>query len=182
MQKKINTVDLLNHDNISNFDEEYEYQKDLTAELDKLNSDFNQDIINEIVLWKVNRYVKISDETLHLINEIDQNDTTINIELTKKVLRELLNIKGIRIPMASTILRFRNPKIYQIIDQRVFRFIHPEGEELKDSKDNEVTIQMYLDYLKRLNEVCLETGIPYEESDRKLYLIDKKFNTEFKLR
>jgi len=28
----------------------------LTIKLDKLNSDFNQEIINEIVLWKVDRY------------------------------------------------------------------------------------------------------------------------------
>lgn len=35
---------------------DYKYQKELTENLDKLDGDFSQNILNEIVLWKVNRY------------------------------------------------------------------------------------------------------------------------------
>lgn len=44
----------------------YNYQSDLTSKLDRLNTDFNQEIINEIVLWKVNRYAPVDDETLNI--------------------------------------------------------------------------------------------------------------------
>ena len=48
----------------------YSYQADLTSKLDSLDADFNQAIINEIVLWKVNRYAEIDSYTLILINQI----------------------------------------------------------------------------------------------------------------
>ncbi len=182
IRQGMNTIESLSQDDIANFDEPYEYQKDLTIELDKLDTDFNQDVINEIVLWKVNRYTKVSDEALSLLNKIDRNDTTIDIDLTKEILRDLLATKGIGIAMASTILRFRNPSIYQIIDQRVFRFTHPDGEELKETKDKEQTILMYLEYLERLRAVCLKHEIPFKVSDRTLYLMDIKYNKKYKLR
>lgn len=100
----------------------YNYQTERTTKLDNLDTDFNQDIINEIVLWKVNRYAAIDNETLNLINQIKKDDTQINPELTRAILLQLLSKeqKGFRLAMASTVLRFKNPKIYQIIDQRVF--------------------------------------------------------------
>ena len=110
----------------------YNYQSDLTSKLDKLDTDFNQEIINEIVLWKVNRYAAVDNETLNLINQIKKDDTQINPELTGAILLRLLSKeqKGFRLAMASTVLRFRNPKIYQIIDQRVFRFLY-DGQSLQ---------------------------------------------------
>lgn len=175
------TIESLNREEITSFDEPYEYQKDLTIALDKLDADFNQDVINEIVLWKVNRYTKVSDEVLSLLNKIDRHMTVIDIDLTKQILRDLLTTKGVGIAMASTILRFRNPTIYQIIDQRVYRFTHPDGDELKQPKDVEETISLYLEYLERLKAVCAKHEIPFEESDRTLYLMDIKFNKKYKL-
>ena len=32
----------------------FKYQVELTKKLDNINSDFNQEILNEIILWKVN--------------------------------------------------------------------------------------------------------------------------------
>ena len=115
---------------IEKADLEFDYQKDLTAKLDKTECLFDQEMINEIILWKVNRYASIDDETLKLLNDIDTNSTTIDIEKTKKILKTLIQKKGIQLPMASTILRFKNKYIYQIIDQRVYRIIYKD-EKLK---------------------------------------------------
>ena len=41
-------------------------KEELTKKLDSLNSDFNQEILNEIILWKVNRYAKFDEETINL--------------------------------------------------------------------------------------------------------------------
>ena len=91
----------------------YNYQNELTPKLDNLNTDFDQNIINEIVLWKVNRYVSLDEETLKLVNLIRKDDTEINVETTKQVLQHLLDTKtkGVQLAMASTILRFKNPDI-----------------------------------------------------------------------
>ena len=181
--QEINTIyNIGNNHKLVRLEEEYKYQKGLTEKLDLIKSEFDQSIINEIVLWKVNRYVKITDEALLLINKIDRNNSEINKDLTADILHNLLNTPGIRIALASTILRFKNPDIYQIIDQRVYRFIHPNGEELKNSTDNNKQISLYLEYLDRLHEVCMSYNIPFKDSDRILYIMDKDSNKEYKLK
>ena len=58
----------------------FEYQEELTNRLDKYEDDFNQDIINEIVLWKINRYAKLKTETLELLNKIPRFSEEIEEE------------------------------------------------------------------------------------------------------
>lgn len=126
--------------------EKYNYQPRLTAKLDELNKDFDQEIINQIVLWKVNRFAEIDNETLILINSITQDSENLNENLTTEILENLLTTNGIQLAMASTILRFKNPKIYQIIDQRVYRIIY--GETLpKYFSSVEKQISLYLKYI-----------------------------------
>ncbi|GGD99617.1 hypothetical protein [Planktosalinus lacus] len=160
----------------------YKYQLELTKKLDDLNSDFNQNTLNEIILWKVNRYAIFRKKTIDLLNKVNPEDDVINHTLTKDILLNLLdkNQKGVRLAMASTILRFKNPKVYQILDQRVYRFIN--GKELKYSlNDINSQIEIYLEYLAKLREVCEKHHIKFEEADRILYKMDKEYNSDLKL-
>lgn len=159
---------------------EFDYQSKLTRRLDILSGDFDQSIINEIVLWKINRYAELNEPALILLNQLKKRAKKINLELTKKVLEALLNTKGIKLPMASTILRFKNPKLYQIIDQRAFRFIY--GIEMKVPNKLDDQINLYLEYLSKLREVCTVYNIPFHHSDRILYSLDKKHNKNDKLK
>jgi thermostable 8-oxoguanine DNA glycosylase len=127
-------------------------------------------------LWKTNRYAKLTTVTLNLINGIDPKSEFIDLALTREILMHLLNTKGIRLPMASTILRFRNPKVYQIIDQRVYRLIY--GTEFKLETNLTENINQYLDYLTELKNVCNLYQIPFYKSDRTLYEYDKIVNLE----
>ena len=159
----------------------FKYQVELTKKLDNLNSDFNQEILNEIILWKVNRYAEFDKETINLLNKINPKSENIEMALTGDILLKLLDKKGVRLALASTILRFRNPKVYQIIDQRVYRFIY--GKELKYSESNiNLQINIYLDYLNKLKEVCAKYSIKFEEADRILYKMDKLYNSNLKLK
>lgn len=159
----------------------YKYQLELTSKLDDLDNDFNQEIINEIVLWKVNRYSFLDDETLSLLNKITKDNLIIDVEHTTKILTELLNTKGIQLAMASTILRFKNPNIYQIIDQRVYRFVY--GVEMpKYFSSVEKQIDFYIEYLQKLRQVCIEKEIDFNLSDRIIYELDKLHNKEIKIK
>ncbi len=82
-------------------------KKDLTVKLDKVTGPFDQKILNEIVLWKVNRHAEIKNDTLKLLNELDPKSTELDLEMTRKILKLLIQHKGIQLPMASTILRFK---------------------------------------------------------------------------
>ena len=165
-------------------DNQFKYQAELTKKLDKLTDNFDQATLNEIVLWKVNRYAELTPELINQLNSIKKSDTTINEALTRTILRGLLGTKGIQLPMASTILRFKNPKIYQIIDQRVFRIIYGKKLHLgynQNSKKSEEQIDIYLMYLNDLKRISIELGIKFELSDRILFMADKRVNKDISL-
>ncbi len=177
------TINELNPTETDLENSDYHYQLELTAKLDNLDLDFDQEIINEIVLWKVNRYVALDIGILNLINQIKKTDKELNSELTKTILLKLLDKKqkGVRLPMASSILRFKNPDIYQIIDQRVYRLIY--GEELKYSLTNiNEQIKLYLDYLIKLRDKSKQHGIEFEKADRVFYSMDKLYNVDERLK
>ena len=165
----------------------FDYQKELTKKLDKTKSQFNQELLNEIVLWKVNRYALFNST---LINEINTNSSwkVLNEEKTHEILTSLLKTKGVQLAMASTILRFRNPNIFQIIDQRAYRVI--EGGPLKLSQINETSrdktidkqIEIYLDYLVNIKKACKKLDIDFDDADRVLYIIDKNINKSVKIK
>ena len=165
----------------------FDYQKELTKKLDKTKSQFNQELLNEIVLWKVNRYALFNST---LINEINTNSSwkVLNEEKTHEILTSLLKTKGVQLAMASTILRFRNPNIFQIIDQRAYRVI--EGSPLKLSQINETSrdttinkqIKIYIDYLKKIKKECKKLDIDFDDADRVLYIIDKNINKSVKIK
>ncbi|MEO8583091.1 MAG: hypothetical protein ABI415_04790 [Flavitalea sp.] len=105
------------------FDEsKYKYQVNLGNKLkDSTVKNVSQEWINEVVLWKVNRYAEVSSSTLRILEDERIFLDEIDVNFAKEVLSNLLQESGIRLPMASTVLRFRNPNVYQIIDQRAYR-------------------------------------------------------------
>jgi hypothetical protein len=167
-------------------DYEFKYQESLTKKLDSSTENFNQEKLNEIVLWKVNRYAEFDKNLIDLINSIDKNETEINIDKTKEILKGLLKTNGVQLAMASTILRYKNPNIYQIIDQRVYRVIY-ENQILDlntypSEKNLNFQIDLYIKYLFDLNKICSDLEIPFDKSDRILFMADKRINKKEKLK
>ncbi len=171
--------------NIQEEDLEYTYQKELTIKLDNTSCEFDQNILNEIILWKVNRYAKFRSDVIQLVNSINPTSSKLDIVKTRLILTELLNTKGVQLTMASTILRFRNPNIYQIIDQRVYRIIYPNQvlkiNTYKSEKNIEFQINLYIKYLDDLRNVCNNLQIRFDKSDRILYNADIRINKSVKL-
>lgn len=171
---------------ISFNDFDFNYQKSLTSKLDSDIDNFDQNKLNEIVLWKVNRYAQFNDKLIKMINSIDRNGLEINEDKTRLVLNELLKTNGVQLAMASTILRFRNPNIYQIIDQRVYRTIYKNKtldiNTYPSDKNLNFQIDLYIKYLIDLKEICLSFNIPFEKSDRVLFMVDKRINKKEKLK
>lgn len=164
-------------------DFQYNYNPELTQELDDNNEDFCRNTINLITLWKVNRYPYVSKEIINKLNKI-KNDAEYSEEHNSLLLL-LLSCKGLQLPMASTFLRFRNPQLFQIIDQRVYRLL--TGHELclpvyNSAENRKIICDTYFEYLKALKKKCIELEIPFEKSDRILYNADKRINKSMKLR
>ena len=125
-----------------------------------------------------------------MINEINTISSwkVLNEEKTREILTSLLKTKGVQLAMASTILRFRNPNIFQIIDQRAYRVI--KGEPLKLSQIKETSrdetiqkqINIYLKYLEKIREKCKKLDVDFYDLDRVLYIIDRKINKSVKIK
>ncbi len=175
---------------MANFDydpSKYQYQQRLTQRLDEVhNLDFDQSMINEIVLWKVNRYAHLDDELLSELNDSRLKGEEVDVSYTRELLFKLLKVDGIRLAMASSILRFRNPRLYQIFDQRAYRFAF--GEEAKQptyTKSEKYFISqvdLYMDYLERLRAISEQFEIVFETIDRLFYLRDIEMNQNFPIK
>lgn len=169
-------------DNPQQLMEEYDYQSELTEKLDTLTpNNFDRKRLYEIVLWKLNRFPQIEDVLLDKIQNLSSL-TSKSHRTSESVLKELLSCHGIRLPMASTILRFINPNVFQIIDDRVFRVLSLEGKmPVKPPKVTERYLQkccdVYFNYLDELHNVC-DNSLPFEEADRILYLLDIKLGNK----
>jgi len=150
--------------------------------LDALNpDDFDREILYEIVLWKLNRFPQIDDTLIDKLKNLSSLQPEQHRE-AESILKELLTCHGIRLPMASTILRFINPKVFQIIDDRVFRVLDLKGSiPNKPQKINDKYLEkccnIYFRYLDELHKICND-DLPFELSDRILYLLDIKLGNK----
>lgn len=158
----------------------YNYQPELTFKLDNLNNtSFSQEIVNEIVLWKVNRYVSFSAEIMKEIEKL-KNLTNGQHRKAQAILEALLRIHGVDLPMASTFLRFRNPRVFQIIDQHAYRAIFGQKYPLNTASPFEKKISTYFEYIDKLIELCTVKNLDFQTIDRLLYIFDKKITGKLK--
>ena len=158
------------------FIDHYRYQADLTADLDTLGSaPFTQDVINEIVLWKVNRYAKLSPSGLEALNSVTAIQPKAH-RTAAAVLAALLRESGVDIAMASTFLRFRNKKAFQIIDRHAYRAIYGKDYPLHASSSDADKIELYFLYLDELYALADSKQINFQILDRVLYVFDKQIN------
>lgn len=167
----------------------YESEANLTdrmKSLDKASYQNNRDVINAIVLWKINRSVEISNETLNLLNSLDYLKAPLEaVEDSKvhKVIMELLSSKGIKLAVASAILHFYYPKIFPIIDQRSYRELMQEEYPSYLSKDkNKKYLKLYLAYIQKCYEFNTRQcpDISFEYVDKVLYQMDKEKGNKVK--
>lgn len=155
---------------------QYKFQPTLTRKLDSLrDQNFTPELLNEIVLWKVNRYVSLDQGQLRQIDALRSLQPGEHRKALG-VLEELLGSHGVDLPMASTFLRFRNPAVFQIIDRHAYRALCGEDYPLKTQTPTKRKISVYFVYLDTLRVLCKTRGLEFETVDRILYVFDKERN------
>ena len=161
---------------LNTFLAQYAYQPDLTEKLDALGDvPFDQAVLNEIVLWKVDRYVSLGKETLEDVNNLRGLQRGQHSQAAA-VLTSLLATRGVDLPMASTILRFRNPQAFQIIDRHAYRAVYGRDYPLHSASKVQDKSAVYFDYVDALIDLCQDGNVEFETIDRLLYEFDKKKN------
>lgn len=138
----------------------------------KNKKDITVDDIRRISLWKLDRVLDVSDETISNLKKIAvQNDITIKSNLALSTLNMLTNSNGIGFPMASAILKFIRPDIFPIIDVRAYRALY--GKKIYSSQ---YTIEKYIDYVEKIYEISKSLQIELYQIDEQLYCFDKEHN------
>jgi hypothetical protein len=162
---------------------EYSYQPTLTKQLDVLSpGELTRETLYEIVLWKLNRFPQVKPELLDNLKTLSGLKAKEHRQASTE-LKSLLSSPGIALPMASTILRFLNPRVFQIIDDRVYRIVSPGKAKYpaKPLKLNEKYLKtsesIYFGYLDELQALACET-LPFESADRILYQLDIKLGNK----
>lgn len=160
----------------------YYYQPELTDKLDKLKGiKIDEKLLLEIVLWKINRYPDVNKINFKEINSLSKI-LPENFRKSEKALSDLLTIKGIGLPMASTILRFRNPNVFPIIDKRAYRVLMKKDKlSVYTSTPIKKQVGIYFDYVEKVHQFSKDTGIMLRDVDRLLYIFDKEENKRIKI-
>jgi len=159
---------------IADFLRDYSYYPELTKKLDAQELPFGEAVINEIVLWKIARYVEIPPETLAELESL-KNLKQGEHRQAAEVLGKLLACNGVRLAMASTILRFANPNAFQIYDRHMCRALTGKFKNSAPTKASEATA-VYWSFLDELIRQCGVLQIPFNNADRILYQFDKDVN------
>ena len=154
------------------------YAMEQAAEFELYNQkQENRDIINSIVLWKINRQVDIGTKLFIAIKNLNIVPSTIESDEKdiKKIVCDLLQVKGVKIAMASTILKMFHPETFPIIDQRAYRELM--GEDLPDYygvSANRKYAELYFQYIIECHSynknVC--PNIKFDDIDKVLYQLD----------
>jgi len=158
----------------------YKYQPRLTPRLDGLGgADLTPELVDQIVLWKLNRYVSLDSALLGRLNQLK----ALRMGEHRKgepVLSELLATHGVDLPMASTLLRFRNPGVFQIIDRHAYRAVYGAPYPLFASTPASSKVAVYFEYLDDLLSFCQGRQLAFSTIDRLLYMFDKELNGRLK--
>ena len=134
----------------------------------------NADIINEIVLWKINRQTFVANDLILDIKKLSNDLTDYNKVANyknkiKETYNKLINSKGVSAAMASTILKMFMPEALPIIDQRAYREIY-KGKEMPLKVDGDKYLEYVDGVIKQFNK---ESGINFSDIDKVLYQRDK---------
>jgi hypothetical protein len=163
-------------DELGDLIREFKFQPALTARLDAIGDrPFDQQLINEIVLWKVNRYAPVADDLMAELNEASALHPGDHRE-ARSLLSRLLRQPGVDLAMASTLLRFRNQQVFQIIDRHAYRALYGTGWPLFPASNEVRKIETYFRYIDDLIVLAREKQVDFCIIDRLLYIFDKREN------
>jgi hypothetical protein len=160
--------------NLAAYLSQFKVYPTLTPKLDQSSGELTQERINEIVLWKVARYVNLPPDVLDALNGLKQLKAGEHIK-GQNVLKALLSCDGVRLPMASTFLRFANPSVYQIYDRHMWRALYGEPHKI-NLKKTETAVPLYWQFIEELRGQCATLKIDFLNADRILFEFDKAEN------
>jgi thermostable 8-oxoguanine DNA glycosylase len=81
----------------------------------------------------------------------------------------LITLRGVRVPVASSILTLLFPEKYGVIDIRVWQVLHQYGLVVPNARGRNLTVRQWLEYLRIVRELADKCGTTPRIVDRSLF-------------
>ncbi len=122
----------------------------------------------QICMWKSARQKQNYLKNKNAIEDISRKAFAEKDELLK--MKQLLELKGVGIPMASAILTIVFPDKYAVIDVRCIQMLNKLGIKIKET----ITINRWLEYLKIMRELARENNFTPRQIDQILFSMHRE--------
>ena len=156
------------------------------------------DVVNDIILWKNARRAKLNTNVKSKLLQIKSIQSIYDVlgknkQQVKEILTLLMKTKGVKLPMATTILHFFNENCFPIIDQRAYFIatnMDPQSKQLvtdtelpsKCNWDIDYGIETYFKYLEKCIEFSDCWNYTISVIDKHLYQTMKDYYPDRKLK
>jgi len=122
----------------------------------------------EICMWKSPRAIRrIKSNSEDMVRRATGEAFTTKFE--KRKMEALMELRGVGIPMASSILTLTNPKDYGVIDIRVWSLLYKLGAVNSNRKGANFTFKQWYRYLSILRYFARKFGVKAREIELTLF-------------
>jgi len=151
----------------------FDYNADETKALrDRSYEHITIEDLRRIALWKLSRIVDVPDSLIERMRAMaTTTELTVDSDQSRLIITDLIACDGVGFPMASSFLKFIRPDVYPIIDVRAYRAL--TGKRLRS---NQYNLDLYLEYVRRIQDIANDLKIPLSIVDEQLYCFDKELN------
>jgi hypothetical protein len=140
----------------------------------KKNGFLTKEELIKVCYWKSPRAIKyIKSNRADAIKKI--TGIALGSRNEHEKIAELVKLKGVSIPMASSILTLVNPKQYGVMDIRVWQLLYQTGIATTNQKGTAFKIEEWLLFLNTLRHFAGMMNVTVRDVERTLFLIHKKF-------
>jgi thermostable 8-oxoguanine DNA glycosylase len=127
----------------------------------------------DVVMWKTPRpkkyYLSNVEEDIIKISK-----QVLSVNSDEKRINLLIQLKGVSIAVASSLLTIINPKNYGIMDIRVWQILHLYEEVKTKPKGQGFNVENYLNYLQILRKYAKQFNTDVRNIERNLFFYHKK--------
>jgi hypothetical protein len=140
----------------------------------KKNGFLTKEELIKVCYWKSPRAIKyIKSNRADAIKRI--TGMALGSRKEHEKITELIKLKGVSIPMASSILTLVNPKQYGVMDIRVWQLLYQTGIATTNPKGTAFKIEEWLLFLNTLRHFSKKMNVTARDVERTLFLIHKKY-------
>ena len=132
--------------------------------------------LEKICKWKSPRAINLIRKNSES-KIIHRTRNAFATKIERKKIYLLTSLKGVSIPMASSVLMLINPKRYGVIDKRVWELLFNIGIVKNNSKGINFDFNQWYRYLIIGRSLSRKFNVKVRDIERTLFLIHKKYQS-----